>query len=126
MRSRRVSPMPIRMPLVNGTAASPAARDRLEAHRRVLVGRAEMRRRRGARSRSAALSSMMPCDTETGRSRSMSARRHDPWVQMRQEPGLAQHQLRHLGEIGQRRRVAEPRQRVARRAIAQLGLVAQV
>ncbi len=51
--------------------------------------------------------------------------RHDAGVEMRQEPGLAQHQLRHLGEVGERGLVAEPGQRLARRAVAQFGLVAQ-
>ena len=44
---------------------------------------------------------------------------------MRQQPGFAQHQPRHLGEIRQSRVVAEPRQRLARRGIAQFGLVAE-
>ena len=44
---------------------------------------------------------------------------------MRQEAGLAQDQPGHLGEIGERRFVAEPGERLARRGIAQFGLVAE-
>ena len=51
--------------------------------------------------------------------------RHDAGVQMRQQPGLAQHQLRHRGEVGEGGLVAEPGQRLARRAVAQFRLVAQ-
>ena len=43
MRSSRVSPMPTRMPVVNGTRARPAACKRGEPARRGLVGRAEVR-----------------------------------------------------------------------------------
>ena len=42
IRSRRVSPMPIRIPVVNGTAASPASRN-VSSRRRALVRRAEVR-----------------------------------------------------------------------------------
>ena len=51
--------------------------------------------------------------------------RHDAGVQMRQEPGLAQHQLRHLSKVGEGGVVAEASQRLARCAVAQFGLVTQ-
>ena len=77
--------MPIRMPEVNGTAASPAAAIAASRTRRRLVGRAEMRP--AARdSRSAALSSMMPCDTETARSRSISSRLMTPGLRCGSSP----------------------------------------
>ena len=60
----RVSPMPISIPEVIGTAASPAAPNGFQAHARVLIGRAGVRPAAAARSRSAALSSMIPCDTD--------------------------------------------------------------
>ena len=50
---------------------------------------------------------------------------HDAGVEMRQETRLTQHQPRHLREVGERGLVTEPRQRFARRAVPQLGLVAQ-
>ena len=43
MRSARVSPMPTRMPVVNGTRARPGRVERGEPARRGLVGRAEVR-----------------------------------------------------------------------------------
>ena len=50
---------------------------------------------------------------------------HDPGVQMRQQPGFAQHQPGHLGEVGEGGLVAEPVERLARRGVAQFRLVAQ-
>ena len=50
---------------------------------------------------------------------------HDPGVQMRQQPGFAQHQPGHLGEVGKGGLVAEPVERLARCGIAQFRLVAQ-
>ena len=50
-------------------------------------------------SRSAAVSSIRPCDTETARSRTISSARHHAGIEMRQQPGLVEHQLRHGGEI---------------------------
>ena len=51
--------------------------------------------------------------------------RHHAGIGMRQQPGLAQHQRAHRGEIGDRRFVAERLQCVARRLVSQLRLVAQ-
>ena len=72
MRSSRVSPMPMRMPDVKGTASSPASR---------IVSRRAAGSLSGepwcacpfSSSRGETLSSMMPCDTDTSRSRAMSA-----------------------------------------------------
>ncbi len=98
--------------------------DRLETQSGILVRRAEMR--------SAAAAQPLGCTLEHDplRHRHLSQHvdirpSHDPGVQMRQEAGLAQHQFRHRGKIGEGRLVAEMRQRLARRGVAQLGLVAQ-
>ena len=125
IRSSRVSPMPIRMPVVNGTCSSPASRDRLQPHRRLLVGRAVVH---AALSRTAArwsLSSMMPWLARDLAQRRDLLARHDAGIGVRQQAGLAQHQRAHRGEIGDRRLVAERVERLARRAVAQLGLVAE-
>ena len=98
--------------------------DRGEPHRRVLVGRAEMRPAATAQP----LGGTFEHDPLRGRDRAQCldiGAAHDAGVQMRQEAGFAQHQPGHLGEIGQRRLVAEASQRVPRRGIAQFGLVAQ-
>ena len=73
MRSRRVSPIPIRMPLVNGTQSSPAARMVSSRTCGSLSGQPWWGPPRAHR-RSATDSSISPADTETGRSRSRSAR----------------------------------------------------
>ena len=72
MRSSRVSPMPMRIPLVNGTRCRPAS---------AIVSRRTAGRLSGApwcgppgsQSRSATLSSMIPCETLTRRSAAMSS-----------------------------------------------------
>ena len=43
-------------------------------------------------SRGETISSIMPCDTDTARIAAISAALITPGVDMRQEPGLAQHQ----------------------------------
>jgi hypothetical protein len=68
---------------------------------------------------------MIPCDTETLRSASRSSAIQEAGVEMRQQPGFLEHQPGHLGEVGERGFVAERRQLLARRAVAQLRLVAQ-
>ena len=98
--------------------------DGFEAHRRVLVGRAEMRPAAAAQPLGGALQHDALRDRDRAQPVDVGAG-HDPGVEMRQQPGLAQHQPRHLGEVGEGGLVAEPRQRFARRAVTQLGLVAQ-
>ena len=83
--------------------------DRRQPHAPAICRASRNAARRARDSRSAALSSMMPCDTETARSRSSLVAAHHAGIEMRQQPGLLQHQRGHLGEIGQRRVVAEPR-----------------
>ena len=73
IRSSRVSPMPMRIPLVNGIASSPASRIVSSRRAGSLSGEAQC----GpplAPSRSAVVSSMIPIEAETGRSSSSSAR----------------------------------------------------
>ena len=85
MRSRRVSPMPIRMPEVNGTFASPAAAMVASRTDGILSGEPKC----GppfCDSRSDAVSSMMPCDTDTARSRSMSSRDITPGLRCGRRP----------------------------------------
>ena len=117
----RVSPIPIRIPLVNGTRASPASRDRLEPPRRQLVRRAECGPPR-APSRSEVVSSMIPIDALTGRRRASSSRVITPGLRCgssrsrRAPPGAAR-------EVLDRRLAPERGELVARRAVAQLRLV---
>ncbi len=124
MRSRRVSPMPIRMPVVNGTASSPASRSVSSRAAGCLSGEPKCGPPR-AQSRSAVLSSIMPCDALTRRRLTMSAARHDPRIHVRQQFRLAPHELAHGGQILERGGVAARRKLLARRAVAQLRLVAE-
>ena len=67
IRSSRVSPMPMRIPLVNGIASSPASRIVSSRRAGILSGDAQC----GppfSPSRSAVVSSMIPIEAETGRS----------------------------------------------------------
>ena len=66
-RSARVSPIPIRIPLVNGIASSPASRIVSSRAAGNLSGEAQCGPPRSA-SRSASVSSMIPIEAETGRS----------------------------------------------------------
>ena len=85
MRSARVSPMPIRMPVVNGTRARPAASSVASRTRRHLVGRAEVRAA-ALRQPLAAVSSMMPCDTDTLRRRASQASSITPGLRCGSRP----------------------------------------
>ena len=124
IRSSRVSPIPMRIPLVNGTASSPASR--IVSRRRAgsLSGEAQC----GppfAPSRSAVVSSMIPIEAETGRSASSSARVITPGLRCGQQARLLEHEPRAALEILERRRAAERAQLLARDLVAQLGLVAE-
>ena len=124
IRSSRVSPIPMRIPLVNGIRSSPASR--IVSRRRAgsLSGEAQcgppLRR-----DRSAVVSSMIPIEAETGRSASSSARVITPGIEVRQEARLLEHEPRAALEILERRRAAERAQLLARHLVAQLGLVAE-
>ena len=85
MRSSRVSPIPIRIPLVNGTRRSPASRIVSRRRAGTLSGEAQC----GppfAPSRSAVVSSMIPIEAETGRSASSSARAMTPGLRCGRRP----------------------------------------
>ena len=86
---RRVSPMPIRMPVVNGTRASPASRIVSSRAAGTLSGEPKCGPPR-SHSRSDALSSMMPCETDTLRSAAMSSPRHHAGIDVRQQAGLVE------------------------------------
>ncbi len=113
------------MPEVKGTRAAPAAAMVASRSAGALSGEPKCGPPRRI-SRSAAVSSMIPCETETRRSRAMSAAFITPGLRCGSKPGLAQHQRRHRREIGDRAVVAELRASSSRAAlIAQLGLVAE-
>ena len=67
----------------------------------------------------------MPWLAVTARSAGDLLARHDAGIGVRQQAGLAQHQAAHRGEILDGGGVAQRRQRIARRLVAQLRLVAQ-
>ncbi len=72
MRSARVSPMPIKMPVVNGTLSMPAASMAASRNAGALSGEPWCGPPRLA-SRGDTFSSIMPWDTDTWRSAAMSA-----------------------------------------------------
>ena len=85
MRSARVSPMPIRMPLVNGTRARPAASSVASRTAGTLSGEPKCGPPR-RESRSDAVSSMMPCDTDTLRRRVSQASSITPGLRCGNRP----------------------------------------
>ena len=102
----------------------PGAGDRIDAHRRQLVGRAEVR--------AAALREPLRGRLEHDplRRADLAQREQlvvveDARVRVGQQARLAQHLARHVGEVGGGRREAEARELLARGAVAQLGLVAE-
>ena len=74
------SPIPMRIPVVNGTASSPACLQGREPYRGVLVRRAVNAAPSFPHNRRDVDSSMIPADTETSRSRASSSRRITPGV----------------------------------------------
>ena len=116
--------MPIRMPLVYGIASRPA---RSIASRRTsgsLSGEPKCGPPR-CDSRALAVSSMMPCDAQTSRRASSSSSSRMPGLACGSRPGLAQHEARAVRQVGGRGGEAEPVELLARRPVAQLGLVAE-
>ena len=126
IRSSRVSPIPIRIPLVNGTRASPASRESSRA------------------ARAGSLSGEPKCGPPRSESRSDARLEHDPLrrghlaqrAQRRRgviTPGFAcgsrpvsSSTSRHMrDEVLERRLAAERGELLARRAVAQLRLVAE-
>ena len=124
MRSARVSPMPIRMPVVNGDTRASRRLERGQAHRRDLVGRAEVRAAPPRQPLGGGL------QHDALRHRHLAQARepclvHHAGIEMRQQPRLLQHQRRRPLEIVERRLGAERPQGVAGGGVAQLRLVAQ-
>ena len=112
-RSARVSPIPIRIPVVNGTRASPASRSVSSRAAGSLSGEPKCGPPR-AESRSAVVSTIIPIDAATGRRSSKSAAVEHARVQVRQQRGLLEHRPRGVREILERR--ARTRARRARPA----------
>ena len=99
-------------------------RDGGEPHGRHLVGRAEM----GTALLRQTLRGGLQHDPLRHRDPAQTlhvVEAHDAGIEVGQEPGLLEHQLRHGGEIIERRGMAELVQRLARGAVAQLRLVAE-
>ena len=116
--------MPIRMPLVNGIASSPASRIVSSRTAGTLSGEAQC----GppfSDSRSDTVSSMIPIDADTGLSSSSSAAAHHARIEMRKHSGLVEHAAGTVGEILDGRCEAELRELLARHSIAQLRLVSE-
>ena len=85
IRSARVSPIPIRIPLVNGIRSSPASPIVSRRRAGTLSGEAQC----GppfAESRSEAVSSMIPIEAETGRSATSSSRVITPGLRCGSSP----------------------------------------
>ena len=98
---------------------------RLQPHRRRAC-RASRNARRPARTAARwSISSMMPWLADTSRSAAISSRVMTPGLTCGSRPVSLQHQRAHRAQVVDRGRVAERRQRLARRAVAQLRLVAQ-
>ena len=123
-RSARVSPMPIRMPVVNGTASSPAMPHHLQPHRRQLVGRAVMHAAWLAQPLAAGFQHDAHAGGDFAQRGNLLAR-HDAGIDVRQQAGFLQHQRAHLAQVLDRRLVAQLRQSLARRAVTQFRLVAE-
>ena len=124
IRSSRVSPMPIRMPEVNGIASSPA--------RRMVSRRASGSLSAepwcaapGSSSRRETLSSISPCEGQTSRRASSSSRVSTPGLACGSRPVASCTAPRRRHQVRHGRRVAERVQLVARLRVAELRLVAQ-
>ena len=120
-----VSPMPIRMPVVNGTFERPASSSTRSRTAGSLSGEPKCAPCGSSNSRRDVVSSIMPIDGATGLSRCSSAQRHHAGVQVRQQAGLLEHQDRHRPDVGERRVVAVRVEPLARRGPAVLGPVAE-
>ena len=124
-RSARVSPIPIRIPVVNGTASLAGEPERLEPARPAACRASRSAGRRAPRAARRVVSSIIPIDAAAGRSAASSSRGQHAGVQVRQQPRLLEHRLARRAEVLERRRAAELGELLARGAVAQLGLVAE-
>ena len=124
-RSASVSPMPIRMPVVNGTLLRPGVLQHPQADLGVLVGGAEVRRallgeqaprRRLEHHAHGRRDRLEPLEVLPG---------HDARVEVRQQAGLLKDADRHRPDVGERVVVAVRVQPLAGLRPAGLGPVAQ-
>ena len=125
IRSHRVSPMPMRMPVVNGTPLLARHADAREPRHRILVGRAIMRPSPLARGARAALSSITPCEIETLRSAARSDASSRPGLTCGNRPVSSNTETRGFRQIRQRRPWPRRCEVVTRRPVAKLRLVAE-
>ena len=124
IRSSRVSPIPMRIPLVNGIASSPASRIVSSRRAGSLVRRGPVR----AALRAEPLRGRLEHDPHRGRDRPQRLElgaRHHAGVEVRQQSGLLEHEPRAALEVLERRLAAERAQLLARDLVAQLRLVAE-
>ena len=98
--------------------------DRLQSHRRMLVGRAKMHAALLAQPLAGRFQHDALARRDLAQRRDLLAR-HDTGIGVRQQAGLAQHQGAHGSEVVDRRLVAQRRQLFLGRAVTQLGLVTQ-
>ena len=104
-RSSGVSPMPSRMPVVNGMRSSPASRDHRQTARRLLVGRMMVRHAARAQARARALEHQTEADVDRAQP-CISSGESTPGVGVRQEAGGEGH-LAGLVDVVDRRRVPD-------------------
>ena len=124
IRSSRVSPMPIRIPVSERNLQFAGQTQGLQPDRRKFVGRTVV----NAALPAEPLAGRLQHDALTGRHLPQAGdllARHHAGIGMRQQSGLAQHKRAHRSQIGNRGFVAERLQCVARGLVSQLRLVAQ-
>ncbi len=123
-RSRRVSPMPTRIPVVNGTRARPAA-SRVARRRAGVLSGAPACGPPGSARRAASVSIIIPCDGDTARRRRSSSSVERAGVGVGEQPGLGEHRGGGGDEVVDRRGVAARRQPGGGVGVARLGRLAQ-
>ncbi len=122
IRSSRVSPMPMRIPVVKGMRSSPARRIVSSRTAGRLSGEPKCGPPRSER-RSDAVSSMIPCDAVTSRSAASSSRVITPGLACGSRPVSSSTRPAHAHEVLDRRLAAELGQLFPRGAVPPLRLV---
>ena len=124
IRSSRVSPIPIRIPLVNGIASSPASRIVSRRRAGILSGEAQC----GPTPLAEPLRGRLEHDPHRrgdGPQELELRARHDAGIEVRQKPCLLEHEPGAASQVLERRLAAERAELVARDLVAELGLVAE-